>query len=108
MRPLHEVAPEDRAAIAGIDVQEFNNADGAVVRSVRRIRLERKQPALETLAEMHGLLPEKNIFQAMGWAVNIHLGPDSLNGPPQPALEIPDVTAQVAQVLESKDPSTKV
>jgi hypothetical protein len=56
LKPLTEIAPEDRAAIAGIDVQEFHDETGRVVRRVHKIRLERKQPALETIGQMHGLI----------------------------------------------------
>ncbi len=74
LKPLTEIAPEDRAAIAGIDVQEFHDETGRVVRRVHKIRLERKQLALETIGQMHGLIsptagPAAQIFQ-----INFHLG----------------------------------
>ena len=45
LKPLDEIAPEDRAAISAIDVQEFHDQNGNVTRRIHKIRLERKQAA---------------------------------------------------------------
>jgi hypothetical protein len=76
LKPLTEIAPEDRAAIAGIDVQEFHDENGRVVRRVHKIRLERKQPALETIGQMHGLIGNSTAEGAAAqiFQITFHLG----------------------------------
>ncbi len=72
---MDEVAPEDRAAISAIDVQEFHDQDGKVIRRVHKIRLEKKQPPLETLGRISGLLPSPRGYEGAyfgDFTINVH------------------------------------
>lgn len=79
LRPLNEIAPEDRAAIVGMDVQEFHDQDGKVIRRIHRIKLEKKGPPLETLGKIHGLIKEAEAPGMDAFQINIHLEPLNVN-----------------------------
>ena len=58
LKRLHDIAPEDRAAISALDVSEFHDRNGRVTRRVSKIRMEKRQPALDSLARMHAMLDD--------------------------------------------------
>src|SRR5262249_24229139 len=66
LKRLDEVAPEDLAAINSIETNEFHYEDGNVTRRIYRIRLERKQPALDSLDKLKGLSSKEGAASNLG------------------------------------------
>jgi phage terminase small subunit len=71
MRPLHELTPEDAAAIAGVEtLEEFEGTgkDRVKVGDVRKVRLRDPMPALRLLAEHKKLVkaPEEGLNALAG------------------------------------------
>lgn len=101
LKPLDEMPPDVRAAITGITTQEFCDQDGKVIRRVHKIQLERKQPALETLGEINGLIYRDRAgtgginYAIEGFQIHIHLE----DRPEQEAIEVPAVPVETTQQL---------
>lgn len=71
MRPLHELTPEEAAAIAGVEtLEEFDGTgkDRVKVGDVRKVRLRDPMPALRLLAEHKKLVkaPEEGLNALAG------------------------------------------
>jgi hypothetical protein len=73
LKSLDEIAPEDRAAVSSIDTQEICDREGRVIRRIHRIRLEKKQPPLETLGKIRGLITDQPIDASQGIQYFLHL-----------------------------------
>jgi hypothetical protein len=84
LKPFDEVDPEARAAITSITVNEFHDPDGKVTRRVHKIQLERKQPALETLGEIKGLIGRDDAGTGIEFHIEINLEPK----PVEPPIEV--------------------
>lgn len=60
LRPLHELTPEQSAALASVEVVKKNVAAGdGVVDTVHKVRIWDKTKALDSLAKHFGLLTER-------------------------------------------------
>ena len=76
MKPIHDIDPATRAAIAGFEMHSFDGPDGRE-HKVTKIKFAPRQPALRDLAQIHGLLgPEqlRTTINAPPFQINIHLG----------------------------------
>lgn len=67
--PIHQMPPEARAAIAGLEVEE-TSVDGAAITRVRKVKLVDKNSALEKLMKHLGMF-EKDHKQRAGLFDNV-------------------------------------
>ncbi|MFG1393293.1 terminase small subunit [Xanthobacter agilis] len=59
LKPIHELSAAVASAIAGLDVTEFHDADGAPVGRLKKVKLSDRVRALELLARHLGMLNDK-------------------------------------------------
>lgn len=59
LKPLHEIDPDTRAALAGLEVAEITGEDGHIVGRIKKLKLADKTASLTLLMRHLGMLNDK-------------------------------------------------
>jgi hypothetical protein len=80
LKPIDSIPPQARAAIKQLTISTYTAPDGSSTTRTIKVMLEAKQPALQSLAEIHDLIrpEETHATVAQAFQVNIHLGQESV------------------------------